>query len=137
MTVEIREANIQDAVNVASGELGHCYTALIGYMTMSDRTYVGVVDGEIVCIWGVLRQSLMSTRGYLWLLATPGADEHKFLLVRYSQRIIERLLVRYTSLIGECAIEDDRARRWMKWLGATFSEPAGKTIPFQIVGKNG
>lgn len=135
--VVIREATIQDAHDVAQGPLMKQLTPLIGYMTMSDRTYVGIVDGEIVCVWGVLRQSLLSTRGYLWLLTTEKAEEHKFLLIRWSQRIIENLLKRYSALIGECVIEDERARRWMRFLGATFSHPEGKTIPFQIVGKNG
>lgn len=135
--VQIREATLQDALDVAKGEMTKHERPLMGYMTMSDRSYVGVVDGKIVCVWGVMRQSLLSGCGYLWLLTTEEAEQHKFLLIRWSQRVIENLLQRYTILTGECAISDQRARRWMRLLGATFAGPEGKTIPFQIVGKNG
>lgn len=133
--VVIREATLADAMSVGKIEaLESKVRALVGYMTMSDRTYVGQVDDSIVCIWGVMRQSLLSDRGYLWLLTTEEAEAHKFLIIRYSQRIIENLLKRYRVLIGECAIGDHRARKWMRLLGAEFSSPEGKTIPFQITG---
>lgn len=136
--VIIREATFEDACfavqkSIFAG-MQDSIGALTGYMTMSDRCYVGLIDGQIVCVWGVMRQSLLSDRGYLWLITTEAAEEHKFLLIRYSQRIIENLLKRYAVLTGECAISDSRARKWMRFLGAEFSQPEGKTIPFQITG---
>lgn len=132
--VVIREATSADVSVVAKLE---DQKPLVGYMTMSDKTYVGVVDGQIVCVWGVMRQSLLSDRGYLWLLVAPAAEDHKFLIVRYSQRIVENLLNRYKSLVGECVITDKRAQKWMRLLGAQFGYPEGKTIPFQIERKHG
>ncbi len=133
--VVIREATLEDAIIIGRIDaLAEKVNSLIGYMTMSDRTYVGTADDKIVCIWGVMRQSLLSDRGYLWLLTTEAAEDHKFLLIRYSQRIIETLLQRYAVLTGECQIGDARARKWMRFLGAEFSFPEGKTIPFQITG---
>lgn len=133
--VSIRRANVEDAQVIAGTT--STINPLVSYMTLSDKTYVGEVNGKIVCVWGVLRQSLLSDRGYLWLLTTEEAEEHKFLLIRWSQRIIENLLKHYTILIGECAIDNIQAQRWMKLLGATFTGAEGKTIPFQIVGKHG
>lgn len=139
--VIIREATMGDVAvilaNSAFAVDATATTALTGYMVMSDRTYIGLIDGQIVCTWGVMRQSLLSNQGYLWLLTMKEAEEHKFLLIRYSQRIVQKLLKRYDVLAGECVLEDARAQKWMKLLGATFSFPEGKTIPFQIVGKNG
>ncbi len=136
--VIIREATFEDICvtveNSAFANVQGSIGALTGYMTMSDKCYVGVIDDLIVCVWGVMRQSLLSDRGYLWLITTEAAEEHKFLLIRYSQRIIENLLKRYRVLTGECAISDSRARKWMRFLGAEFSQPEGKTIPFQITG---
>lgn len=133
--VWIREATVED-IGICSGRHENTI-ALAGYMTMSDKTYVGLVDGEIVCIWGVMRQSLVANRGYLWLLVTEKAEAHKFLIIRYSQRIIDQLLNRYSMLIGECTIGDYRARKWMRLLGATFGQSDGKLIPFQIERKHG
>lgn len=139
--VLIREATTEDALFALQKSIfadrADSNKTLVGYMTMSDRTYVGLVDGEIVCVWGVMRQTMLSDRGYLWLITTDVAEAHKFLIIRYSQRLIEVLLQRYTILCGECLVSDQRARKWMRLLGATFSQPEGKTIPFQIVRKNG
>lgn len=139
--VWIREATQADALQALEksifADTAWANKALVGYMTMSDRTYVGIVDGEIVCIWGVLRQSMLSDRGYLWLIVTEASEDHKFLIIRYSQRIITELLKRYHVLWGECKTSDSRARKWMRLLGASFSQPEGPTIPFQIVRKNG
>ena len=102
------------------------------HVKASDKAYAGTVDGDVVCIWGVIRQSLLSDRGYIWLLTTDRAEDHKFLLIRYSQRIIERLKDNYTVLCGECRLGDYKAMKWMRLLGAHFSEPGSQTIPFQI-----
>lgn len=139
--VVIREADMVDALqaleNSSFADRYGSRKALSGYMVMSERTYVGAIDDEIVCVWGVMRQSLLSNRGYLWLFVTEAAEAHKFLLLRYSQRVIEHLLDRYHVLVGECSIGDSRAQKWMKFLGATFSYPEGEMVPFQIVGKHG
>lgn len=137
--VIIREATIQDVVYVIPksevAQMPNADKVLTQYITLSDRAYIGEVDGACVCVWGVMRQSLLSDRGYIWLLTTEAAEEHKFLLIRYSQRIIENLLHRYKVLAGECVISDHRARRWMKFLGAEFSQAEGRTVPFQIMSK--
>lgn len=137
--VWIREATIEDArlalERSAFAKHEGSLPAVVGYMTMSDKSYVGLADGQIVCIWGVLRHSLLSDRGYLWLVVTEKAEEHKFLLIRYSQRIIESLFKSFRVLTGECLVGDWRARKWMTLLGATFGPVEGKTIPFQIEGK--
>lgn len=139
--VWIREATSEDALFALEKSIfakeHNAQTAMITYMSNSEKVYAGLIDGEIVCIWGVMRQSLLSGRGYLWLIVTEAAESHKFLLVRYSQRIIERLFDRYTVLIGECSVNDARAKKWMRLLGATFSHPEGGLVPFQIVRSNG
>lgn len=105
---------------------------LIGFICSSDSTWIGSVDGQVACIWGLMEPSILSDRAYLWLLTTDVVDEHKFLLVRHSQRWIEDMLRTYSAIIGDVHVEDLRAIRWIKWLGATFGEPNGLRIPFQI-----
>lgn len=107
--------------------------ALKAYIRVSQKVYAGIVDDDIVCVWGVIRQSLLSDRGYMWLMVTERADEHKFLIVRHSQRIIEELKKDYSILCGECLLDNHKAQKWMKLLGASFSFPEGNTVPFQIV----
>lgn len=92
----------------------------------------GLVDNEVACVWGLITPTHLSTSAYIWLLTTDIAAEHKFLLVRHSQRYVEEALKKFPSIIGDCIVGDYRAVRWLKWLGAEFMEPVDGRVPFTI-----
>lgn len=99
----------------------------------SSVRYVGYVDDKPACVWGLIPRSLLSNQAYLWLLTTDIAVEHKFLLVRYSQRFVEDALKTYECLYGHVEAGNFRAKRWLKWLGAEFGKADGKKVDFKIV----
>lgn len=101
-------------------------------LRQSPIVWESSIDGEGACIWGLIPASLLSGRAYIWLYTTEVADQHTFILVRQSRLMIEEMLKEGESLYGFCKIEDPRAIRWLKWLGAEFGEPDGRKIPFQI-----
>lgn len=94
--------------------------------------WVGYVDGNPVCAWGLVPPSILSDRAYLWLYASERVDEHKFLFVRYSQRVMEHLKGLYPVLYGTCDLGNARAIRWLQWLGARFDPPSGGKAMFHI-----
>jgi len=94
--------------------------------------WVGFIDGRPVCAWGLVPPTMLSDRAYLWLYATPAIDEYKFLFIRHSIRVMERLRELYPVIHGVCDIENTRAIRWLKRLGATFSDPYDGHVPFVI-----
>lgn len=98
----------------------------------STTVYVGKVDNKVICSWGLVPPTVMSDQAYLWLYTTEALEEHKFLFVRHSQRVIERILEEYSTIVGHVVMGNDLAFRWLKWLGATFGEPRGKMVPFRI-----
>ncbi len=102
------------------------------YIQWSNQVFTVKVDEEIVAVWGVIRPSILSGEGYLWLLPTNVAEEYRFMLVRHSQRAVAGLLQIYTALIGECTIADHQAKKWLRLLGAKFDLPGEHTIPFRI-----
>lgn len=110
----------------AEKTLGQC-------LMMSTASWTGLVDGEVACIWGVIPPTIISNRAYLWLLTTELVQEHQFLFVRHSQRVIETMLEEYDLITGHVKAGEDRSMRWLKWLGAKFGEPQGMLIPFGIV----
>lgn len=97
--------------------------------------YVGMVDGLIVCVYGIVSPSLLSDRAYLWMLTTDEVDEHRFLFIRHSQRVVESVLEKYSYIIGDTSIGDKKSLRWLKWLGAEFGFPQEGTLPFTITRK--
>lgn len=106
-------------------------------LDMSEVVYSASYEGRGACLWGLIPPSLLSDKAYLWLFATDVANDHTFLLARHSRMIVEEMLEEHPILIGHCHLEDTRAHRWLKWLGAEFGFPQNKGIPFTIRKKNG
>lgn len=100
--------------------------------SMSAEVWSGWIDDELVCIWGLIPPTLVSTQAYLWMYATHRVGEHKFLFVRHSQRIIEQMLTRYGTIIGHCLVGASDSIRWVRWLGGVFNAPNGPYLPFRI-----
>ena len=97
----------------------------------------GLVDDKVACMWGLVPPTMLSNTAYLWLITTKHADEHQFLLVRYSQRMIEVMLKEFPTICGHTAVGNTRAIRWLKWLGASFGEMDRGFIRFTIRKKDG
>lgn len=142
MTVSIEMV----AKHQAMGLISHCE-----YVTLSEdelrlferclmasaNFWLGQHDGKLVCIWGIIPQTLLSDRAYLWLYTTPALRGHEFLFVRNSQRAVEDLLQLFPTIVGHAIVGQDQSIRWLRWLGATFGPPEGKLIPFVIRKRNG
>jgi hypothetical protein len=99
---------------------------------MSSNCWAGLVDNKVACIWGLIPPTLLSDQAYLWLLITKEVEQHKFLFIRHSQRAVEAMLTKYSLIVGHCAIGNDPAIKWLRWLKAEFGPPQGNKIPFQI-----
>jgi hypothetical protein len=100
--------------------------------TMSTDIWVGFIDDEIACIWGLVPPTFLSGQAYLWLYTTDVIKEHSFVLVRHSQRVMEEMLKEYPSIVGHATVGDKKAIRWLRWLGAEFGYPQGTGMPFRI-----
>lgn len=103
----------------------------------TDRVWVGYNDDKLVCVWGAKLGSIANPSAYIWLYTLPEVEDCKFVFVRQSQIVRDQLLVDFPAIHGHCHKDAERSIRWMKLLGATFGEPDGDLIPFQIVRKDG
>ena len=114
-------------------EMGSQASKIIDFcQKMSGEMYIGYVDEEMVCVWGMIPPSLLSNQAYLWMWSTEGIREHAFLLVRHSQKEIAKMLELYEVIVGHCRVDRPDSIRWLRWLGAEFSNPEGPFIPFTI-----
>ena len=134
--IQIQEAPSYMAKEIIANsefaEVSGAETTLKECLFRSRERWLGMVDGEVACMWGLVPQTLLSNQAYLWLITTDIALEHKFLLVRYSQLFIEGALKHYSIITGHCEAGNYSARRWLKWLGAEFGESDGKKVTFVI-----
>lgn len=99
---------------------------------LSRKVWVGIVDGEQVCTWGIITPTLLSEQAYLWLSVTKKLGQYTFIFVRRSQIVVQELLKEFPLLVGHVEIGNDKAIRWLKWLGAEFGPFQGNKVPFQI-----
>ena len=102
------------------------------YLLATSSVWVGMVDGKLVCTWGLIPPTLMSEAAYLWLYTTENVKSHEFLFIRHSQRMVEKMLEEYPALTGHTTVGWDQTIRWLRWLGAEIGEPQGKLLPFVI-----
>ena len=100
-------------------------------LAQTSTLYMGTVDGEFVCTWGLIPPTLMSESAYLWLYAGE-LKEHQFVFIRQSQRVIEMILEEFPVIVGVTRVGQVKTIRWLKWLGATFGNPDGMILPFTI-----
>jgi hypothetical protein len=135
MTVTIESGGIVDLRGLLKTELEEA--TMQQCLSASRIIYQGKINDRLACVWGLIPPTIMSDRAYIWLHTTEVADEHTFILVRYSQHMIEKMLGEFEALVGHCKIGNDRAIRWLRWLGAEFGPYEGKLIPFVIRRKHG
>lgn len=98
----------------------------------ASNVWTGFIDGELVCMWGLIPTSLLSDWAYLWLYTMETLQGNEFLFVRRSQLAVQEMLKEYPVIVGHAVIGNDRGIRWLRWLGAIFGEPQGQLIPFSI-----
>jgi hypothetical protein len=117
--------------------LPSCEEMLGSFVLRSVDVHYGLVDNEVACVWGLIPPTLLSDTAYLWLYTNALAEQHKFILVRRSQRYIEDILKVYPRIIGDCIVGNWPARRWLTWLGAEFGPASKGRWPFVIRAKHG
>lgn len=127
MTVQIRSLanqHISQLISLARGfSLDSKEAKVFEFcQSLSSEVWIGYVNGELICCWGLIPPTILSNQAYLWMHSTPAIRDHQFLLVRHSQRIIEQVLNRYDRIVGDCRVGAKDSIRWLKWLGAEFCE---------------
>ena len=64
-------------------------------------SWVGYLDDEIVCMWGLESQSLLGDTAMLWLITTPLVEKHPFHFVRRTQMFVDELMKQeFTYIFG-------------------------------------
>lgn len=109
---------------------------VLDYCQKMGEVYMGYVDEELVCCWGLVPPSFLSTQAYLWMWCVNEIVSHQFVFIRQSQIQVKRMLERYPLIIGHCLV-GSKAKRWLKWLGAEFDFPEDGKHSFVIRRKDG
>ncbi len=99
--------------------------ALVASISLTDETYTGLVDGRVLCIFGVGKVTIMSNTGYPWLLSSIFVEKHMRPWARGS-KIAMAYMTEHSGVDHLINYVDARytvAVRWLAWLGFTIHEP--------------
>ena len=99
----------------------------------SDEPFTGLMDGKVVCIFGVAQATVLSEEGEPWLLASDLIDETAHTFLRVNRVYVREIKKRYSKLSNYVDERNTAAKRWLRWLGFELqpAEPYGAFgLPF-------
>ena len=95
---------------------------LIDMAERARRARAAYIGGEIVGIFGVSAQGVLSSTGCPWMLATPLIERHdvKREFIAGSRVALDWLAQDFARLWNVVSVENRAAIRWLGWLGFAF-----------------
>ena len=96
-------------------------------LNLSTYAKTGLVNDELVCMWGVCPISLISSSGSPWMLGTDLIEKKQRIFLRRSKPWLEDIKKDYKTLENHVDERNTLSVRWLKWLGFEMkkAEPYG------------
>ena len=96
-------------------------------VNLSTYAKTGLVNDELVCMWGVCPISLISSSGSPWMLGTDLIEKKQRIFLRRSKPWLEDIKKDYKTLENHVDERNTLSVRWLKWLGFEMkkAEPYG------------
>lgn len=130
-------ANIRDAdkreIEDASGL--NYKDSLRRIYAMNENAWTGLVDGEIVAIFGVQMASYLTGNGIPWMISTKGIEKHALVFTRHCKPVFKKMTSHCKQLFNFVDDRNELAKMWLKWLGFKLEEPqpyGAKGLPFRL-----
>lgn len=83
----------------------------------------GLVNGEVVTIFGVAPASMIGGSGIPWLVGTDALEKYQRTFLRRCGKVVNAMLTVYPYLENYVDARNRVARVWLHWLGFTIEEP--------------
>lgn len=87
------------------------------------EAYIGMVDGEPVCAFGVTPISALSGLGAPWMVGSTALDAHFRGFLRGCGPVVRAMLSQWPRLVNYVDARNLRAVKWLKWLGFIILPP--------------
>ena len=98
---------------------------------MATYSKTGLVNDELVCMWGVCPISLISSRGSPWMLGTDLIKKKQNIFLRRSKPWLEDIKRDYRHLENYVDARNTLSIKWLKWLGFKMEE----AMPYGVNGE--
>ena len=101
--------------------------SLVWSLENSSEACVAVIDGEVVCAFGVVPTPKKGV-GVPWMMGTSTIDRHSIAFLRASKMVLTDMFKRWDLLVNDADTRNLRGLRWLKFMGFTIheAEPLGE-----------
>ncbi|EAW2320551.1 hypothetical protein E5C59_19605 [Salmonella enterica subsp. enterica] len=83
----------------------------------------GLINGEVVTVFGVAPASMIGGSGIPWLVGTDALEKYQRTFLRRCGKVVNAMLTVYPYLENYVDARNHTARIWLHWLGFTIDEP--------------
>lgn len=96
---------------------------LIDSFRLSHLAWTGLINGVPVCMTGVVQLERDGRAGRPWMIGTDLLDQHQKIFLRRCAAQVETMQMCFDSLENVVDSRNERAVKWLCWLGFSFSAP--------------
>ncbi len=89
----------------------------------STYAWAAVIEGEVVCMFGVAARSVLTGEGSPWMLGTDGIVRHASKFLRDCRECLDAMHSVYPLLTNYVDDRNVASKRWLGWLGFKLDEP--------------
>ena len=98
-------------------------------MKQSYRVWLSYSAGQVGFFYGIIPDSLLSDRAYMWAWAGPGLKKYPITWARFSLTMIQNIRKEFPVIYGICSVDV----KWAKFLGAKIG-PEVEGYPSFVIG---
>jgi len=91
--------------------------ALEASLEYTIHPWAALADGRVVCMYGAAQSSVLSFRGFPWLLGSEELPVHFRAFLRGNVKYVSSLKKEFDILENYVDARNTQAIRWLKWLG--------------------
>ncbi len=127
---KVRQADIDELMD---GFGVNQYEALRVSLSMSTHAWAGMIDDDVVCMFGVSPYSLLGSKGMPWFIGSDAVEEHQMAFLRRNKRYVKKMNKAFPYMLNWVDARNTVAIGWLKWLGFKIYEPKPwgiKGMPF-------
>ncbi len=92
-------------------------------MSYTSSPKTGLVNNQVMAIWGVGKLTQLSEIGIPWMLTSELVEKNYREFLRHSKHLLKEL--KQETLVFDNVVDarNTRAIRWLRWLGFTIHDP--------------
>jgi hypothetical protein len=105
--------------------------AIQSALAASSEAWAGLVDGRVICLFGVSKLTFLGDAASPWLLGSTEIPRHFRHFLRAGRVVVKTWKERYPVLVNFTDSRYSAAVRWLSWLGFTI-HPAAPHGPFGV-----